>query len=150
MVLGLQEVVFSRRSVISLVLMGAYFHTIFMTSYSASEIWGKADIVVPPNKSYICNKNIISGKQESVKNICSFLRFDLYTFRSLFAIMCERMEIENRKASQGVFSVIGSGETLTIANVIQQVNKPMLIIAQNKTLAAQLCGEFKGFFRITP
>lgn len=60
------------------------------------------------------------------------------------------MEIENRKASQGVFSVIGSGETLTMANVIQQVNKPMLIIAQNKTLAAQLCGEFKGFFRITP
>ena len=42
--------------------------------------------------------------------------------------------------------VTGSGKTYTMANVIQQLNKPMLIIAHNKTLAAQLYGEFKKFF----
>lgn len=42
--------------------------------------------------------------------------------------------------------VTGSGKTFTMANVIQQLNKPTLIIAHNKTLAAQLYGEFKEFF----
>ena len=42
--------------------------------------------------------------------------------------------------------VTGSGKTYTMANVIQQLNKPMLIIAHNKTLVAQLYGEFKVFF----
>jgi len=41
----------------------------------------------------------------------------------------------------------GSGKTFTMANVIQQINKPTLIIAHNKTLAAQLYGKFKEFFR---
>mgnify|MGYP000528624985 CR=1 len=40
----------------------------------------------------------------------------------------------------------GSGKTFTMANVIAQLNKPTLIIAHNKTLAAQLYGEFKEFF----
>lgn len=40
----------------------------------------------------------------------------------------------------------GSGKTFTMANVIAQLNKPILIIAHNKTLAAQLYGEFKDFF----
>ena len=48
---------------------------------------------------------------------------------------------------QTLLGVIGSGETLTMANVIQQLNKPTLIIAHNKTLAAHLYGEFKEFFR---
>ena len=47
---------------------------------------------------------------------------------------------------QTLFGVTGSGKTFTIANVIQQLNKPTLIIAHNKTLAAQLYGEFKEFF----
>lgn len=42
--------------------------------------------------------------------------------------------------------VTGFGKTFTMANVIQQLNKPTLIIAHNKTLAAQLYGEFKEFF----
>ena len=42
--------------------------------------------------------------------------------------------------------VTGSGKTFTMANVIQQLNKPTLIIAHNKTLAAQLYGEMKEFF----
>ena len=47
---------------------------------------------------------------------------------------------------QTLLGVTGSGKTFTIANVIQQVQKPTLVLAHNKTLAAQLCSEFKGFF----
>ena len=47
---------------------------------------------------------------------------------------------------QTLLGVTGSGKTFTMANVIQQMNKPTLIIAHNKTLAAQLYGEFKEFF----
>ncbi|ADG83567.1 excinuclease ABC subunit UvrB [Thermincola potens] len=47
---------------------------------------------------------------------------------------------------QTLLGVTGSGKTFTMANVIAQVNKPTLVIAHNKTLAAQLCSEFKEFF----
>ena len=47
---------------------------------------------------------------------------------------------------QTLLGVTGSGKTFTIANVIAQINKPTLIISHNKTLAAQLYAEFKGFF----
>ncbi len=47
---------------------------------------------------------------------------------------------------QTLLGVTGSGKTFTMANVIQQMNKPALIIAHNKTLAAQLYSEFKEFF----
>ena len=47
---------------------------------------------------------------------------------------------------QTLLGVTGSGKTFTMANVIAQLNKPTLIIAHNKTLAAQLYGEFKEFF----
>ena len=47
---------------------------------------------------------------------------------------------------QTLKGVTGSGKTFTMANVIAQLNKPTLIIAHNKTLAAQLYGEFKEFF----
>ncbi|MDM7321874.1 MAG: excinuclease ABC subunit UvrB, partial [Gammaproteobacteria bacterium] len=49
-------------------------------------------------------------------------------------------------AGQTLLGVTGSGKTFTIANVIQQVQRPTLILAHNKTLAAQLYGEMKGFF----
>src|SRR3546814_4705074 len=49
-------------------------------------------------------------------------------------------------ARQTLLGVTGSGKTYTIANVIQQVQKPTLVMAPNKTLAAQLYGEFKSFF----
>ena len=48
--------------------------------------------------------------------------------------------------AQTLLGVTGSGKTFTMANVIQQLNKPTLVIAHNKTLAAQLYGEFKEFF----
>ena len=53
---------------------------------------------------------------------------------------------ESGLARQTLLGVTGSGKTYTIANVIQQVQKPTLVMAPNKTLAAQLYGEFKQFF----
>ncbi len=47
---------------------------------------------------------------------------------------------------QTLLGVTGSGKTFTMANVIAQVNKPTLVLAHNKTLAAQLCSEFREFF----
>ncbi|MBS0606239.1 MAG: excinuclease ABC subunit UvrB [Verrucomicrobia bacterium] len=54
--------------------------------------------------------------------------------------------IRANKKSQVLLGVTGSGKTFTMANVIQKVQKPTLIIAHNKTLAAQLYQEFKSFF----
>ncbi len=50
------------------------------------------------------------------------------------------------KRFQTLLGVTGSGKTFTIANVIEKVQKPTLVLAHNKTLAAQLCSEFKEFF----
>ena len=47
---------------------------------------------------------------------------------------------------QTLLGVTGSGKTFTMANIIAQVNRPTLVLAHNKTLAAQLCSEFKEFF----
>ena len=47
---------------------------------------------------------------------------------------------------QTLLGVTGSGKTFTIANVIQQIDKPTLVLSHNKTLAAQLYSEFKSFF----
>src|SRR5436305_12567983 len=47
---------------------------------------------------------------------------------------------------QTLLGVTGSGKTFSIANVIRNVNKPTLVISHNKTLAAQLYAEFRGFF----
>ena len=52
----------------------------------------------------------------------------------------------NGLPAQTLLGVTGSGKTFTIANVIRNVNKPTLILSHNKTLAAQLYGEFKAFF----
>ena len=54
--------------------------------------------------------------------------------------------IEAGLAHQTLLGVTGSGKTFSIANVIQQVQRPTLVLAPNKTLAAQLYGEFKAFF----
>lgn len=54
--------------------------------------------------------------------------------------------ISNQEKHQTLLGVTGSGKTFTVANVIQQVKKPTLILAHNKTLAAQLYSEFKQFF----
>lgn len=53
---------------------------------------------------------------------------------------------DNGLAAQTLLGVTGSGKTFTIANVVQKVQKPTLVLAPNKTLAAQLYGEFREFF----
>ncbi len=54
--------------------------------------------------------------------------------------------LQNGLAHQTLLGVTGSGKTFSVANVIQQVQRPTLVMAHNKTLAAQLYGEFKEFF----
>jgi excinuclease ABC subunit B len=54
--------------------------------------------------------------------------------------------INRGEPAQTLLGVTGSGKTFTIANVIKEVDKPTLILSHNKTLAAQLYGEFKQFF----
>ena len=58
--------------------------------------------------------------------------------------------IENGISEQTLLGVTGSGKTFTMANVIARLNRPTLVLAHNKTLAAQLCAEFKEFSRRTP
>ncbi len=54
--------------------------------------------------------------------------------------------LEKNKKAQILLGVTGSGKTFTMANVIAEVNRPTIVLAHNKTLAAQLCSEFKEFF----
>ena len=54
--------------------------------------------------------------------------------------------VRDGEKSQVLLGVTGSGKTFTMANVIQQINRPALVLAHNKTLAAQLCNEFREFF----
>ena len=54
--------------------------------------------------------------------------------------------LNNGLLNQTLLGVTGSGKTFTLANIIQQVQRPTIVMAHNKTLAAQLYGEFKSFF----
>lgn len=54
--------------------------------------------------------------------------------------------IEKGNKEQTLLGVTGSGKTFTMANIIEQLNRPTLVLAHNKTLAAQLCSEFREFF----
>ena len=54
--------------------------------------------------------------------------------------------VQNGLDEQVLLGVTGSGKTFTMANVIAKVNRPTLVLAHNKTLAAQLCAEFREFF----
>lgn len=54
--------------------------------------------------------------------------------------------LEEGEAHQTLLGVTGSGKTFTVANVVQRINRPTLVLSHNKTLAAQLYGEFKQFF----
>ena len=54
--------------------------------------------------------------------------------------------VERGDRCQTLLGVTGSGKTFTMANVIAKCNRPTLVLAHNKTLAAQLCTEFRSFF----
>lgn len=58
--------------------------------------------------------------------------------------------IDGGMKHQTLLGVTGSGKTFTMANLIERVQKPTLVIAHNKTLAYQLASEFREFFRTTP
>ena len=58
--------------------------------------------------------------------------------------LVESINAGNRE--QTLLGVTGSGKTFTMANIIEKVNRPTLVLAHNKTLAAQLCSEFREFF----
>jgi excinuclease ABC subunit B len=62
------------------------------------------------------------------------------------AIKSLALGIKEGKKFQTLLGVTGSGKTYTLANVIEKVQKPTLVLAHNKTLAAQLCSEFKELF----
>ena len=62
------------------------------------------------------------------------------------AIDCLSKGIQEGKKYQTLLGVTGSGKTFTMANIIQKVQKPTLVLAHNKTLAGQLYSEFKEFF----
>ncbi len=79
---------------------------------------------------------------------------DTFILQSKFKPVTEQIDavgklvrgIERKKGSQVLLGVTGSGKTFTLANVIEKINRPTLVISHNKTLAAQLYSEFKEFF----
>src|SRR6184192_4871643 len=62
------------------------------------------------------------------------------------AIRALNAGLERGDRFQTLLGVTGSGKTMTVANVIEQFRRPTLVLSHNKTLAAQLYGELKGFF----
>ncbi len=61
-------------------------------------------------------------------------------------LLAHKSNPEGGNQFQTLLGVTGSGKTFTMANIIQELQKPTLVIAHNKTLAGQLYGEFKEFF----
>ncbi len=79
------------------------------------------------------------------------MAFELHSNYSLCGDQPQAVEsivngIKNGVREQVLQGVTGSGKTFTMANIIKQVNKPTLVLAHNKTLAGQLCNEFREFF----
>ena len=79
------------------------------------------------------------------------MAFDLVSKYSPAGVQPEAIDIlvegfQEGLKEQVLHGVTGSGKTFTMANIIQKLNKPTLVIAHNKTLAAQLCNEFREFF----
>lgn len=87
-------------------------------------------------------------------NICSEENVDRFILHSPFKPTGDQPEaidalvsgVEAGYRGQTLLGVTGSGKTFTMANVIARLNRPTLILAHNKTLAAQLCSEFREFF----
>ncbi len=83
---------------------------------------------------------------------CFFCALFAETFslsvRASIKLFQENIEGHHKEGNQfqALLGVTGSGKTFTMANVIAQLNKPTLVIAHNKTLAARLYGEFKEYF----
>ena len=99
-------------------------------------------------------KNSLKNKEKTLDYIGRFLAMDHFELVSEYQPTGDQPQaieqlvkgFKEGNQCQTLLGVTGSGKTFTMANVIAQLNKPTLIIAHNKTLAAQLYGEFKEFF----
>ncbi len=94
---------------------------------------------------------VCENPQLALKKVCMDTPFRLVSPFSPAGDQPQAIEkliagFESGIAAQTLLGVTGSGKTFTIANVIQAIQKPTLVLAPNKTLAAQLYGEFKSFF----
>ncbi len=97
----------------------------------------------------ISNQQLVTSNQQQIPN--SNMPFQLTSPFSPTGDQPEAIQqliegLENGLAYQTLLGVTGSGKTFTIANVIDQVHRPTLVLSHNKTLAAQLYSEFKSFF----
>ena len=95
----------------------------------------------------------LNTKELSSKKLESGKKFQLITEYTPAgdqpkAISFLKTEILNNKKNQVLLGVTGSGKTFTMAKIIEELNRPALILAPNKTLAAQLYGEMKTSFLI--
>ena len=87
-------------------------------------------------------------------NICAKLPLNMYELKSKFSPCGDQPQaieklvegVRDGLRTQVLLGVTGSGKTFTMANVIKELDRPALVIAHNKTLAAQLCNEFREFF----
>ena len=91
--------------------------------------------------------NIINEISALNKDIKKMLDSDKrYSEKQLTRMRRKISNLKGQKNEQGLLGVTGSGKTFTMAKVIEASNRPALVLAPNKTLAAQLYGEFKSFF----
>ena len=87
-------------------------------------------------------------------NICAKIHLIMFELKSKFSPCGDQPQaiqklvegVNDGLRTQVLLGVTGSGKTFTMANVIKECNRPALVIAHNKTLAAQLCNEFREFF----
>ena len=117
------------------ILIVPYYSVIggWVIKYLAEYLMGKAHLVAEDGyfSSFISN---------GVSSELCFLVFTAMTLAIIFA------GVENGIDEQVLLGVTGSGKTYTMAKVIERVQRPTLVLAHNKILAAQLCSEFKEFF----
>ena len=82
-------------------------------------------------------------KEKKIFNLKSHFKPDGDQPKAISALL---KGLNNKMQKQTLLGATGTGKTFTIANVIEKYNKPTLVIAHNKTLAAQLAQEFREFF----
>ena len=117
--------------------------TLFAEIFYCSLLNIKTDNISQIRKTYYISK-IFQNAQKSMK-------FELISDYKPMGDQPEAIAqlvegVKNGTRAQTLLGVTGSGKTFTMANVIKEINRPTLILSHNKTLAAQLYNEFKGFF----
>ena len=109
--------------------------------YDQEDILGSEINLMKPEEIHAILDDYVIGQDEAKKAL------SVAVYNHYKRVTASRnLDVELQKSNILMLGPTGSGKTFTMANVIQQLNKPTLIIAHNKTLAAQLYGEFKEFF----